>query len=163
MLGLVGCAPAAILISKVMYPEDGEPETKGTLKADVPSPDVNVIDAAATGEPGVEARLEPIDGVRAYARLLGEPAPVEVIEKKAFRDPFAASPACAGLPARRSIERDSEPGAAAWSATTTPEPSRSIARIAPWSKPDRAPASPREKAPIASSPESCALFRVNIA
>jgi len=42
-------APAAILISKVMYPEDGEPETKGTLKADVPSPDVNVIDAAARG------------------------------------------------------------------------------------------------------------------
>jgi CNT family concentrative nucleoside transporter len=42
-------APAAILISKVMYPEDSEPETKGTLKADVPSPDVNVIDAAARG------------------------------------------------------------------------------------------------------------------
>jgi CNT family concentrative nucleoside transporter len=42
-------APAAILISKVMYPEDGVPETKGTLKADVPSPDVNVIDAAARG------------------------------------------------------------------------------------------------------------------
>jgi CNT family concentrative nucleoside transporter len=42
-------APAAILISKVMYPEDGDPETKGTLKADVPSPDVNVIDAAARG------------------------------------------------------------------------------------------------------------------
>jgi CNT family concentrative nucleoside transporter len=42
-------APAAILISKVMYPEDGDPETKGTLKADIPSPDVNVIDAAARG------------------------------------------------------------------------------------------------------------------
>jgi CNT family concentrative nucleoside transporter len=42
-------APAAILISKVMYPEDSEPETKGTLKADVPSPDVNAIDAAARG------------------------------------------------------------------------------------------------------------------
>ena len=42
-------APAAILISKVMYPEDGEPETKGTLKADIPSPDVNVIGAAARG------------------------------------------------------------------------------------------------------------------
>ncbi|HKY59556.1 MAG TPA: NupC/NupG family nucleoside CNT transporter [Gemmatimonadota bacterium] len=42
-------APAAILISKVMYPEDGEPETRGTLKADIPSPDVNVIDAAARG------------------------------------------------------------------------------------------------------------------
>jgi CNT family concentrative nucleoside transporter len=42
-------APAAILISKIMYPEDSEPETKGTLKADVPSPDVNAIDAAARG------------------------------------------------------------------------------------------------------------------
>ena len=42
-------APAAILISKVMYPELEESETKGTLKADVPSPDVNVIDAAARG------------------------------------------------------------------------------------------------------------------
>ena len=42
-------APAAILISKVMYPEDGEPETMGTLKADVASPDVNVIGAAARG------------------------------------------------------------------------------------------------------------------
>jgi CNT family concentrative nucleoside transporter len=42
-------APAAILISKVMYPEDSEPETMGTLKADVPSPDVNAIDAAARG------------------------------------------------------------------------------------------------------------------
>ncbi|MDX1623477.1 MAG: nucleoside transporter C-terminal domain-containing protein [Gemmatimonadota bacterium] len=42
-------APAAILISKVMYPELGEPETAETLKADVPSPDVNVIDAATRG------------------------------------------------------------------------------------------------------------------
>ncbi len=42
-------APAAILISKVMYPETEEPATRGTLKADVPSPDVNVIDAATRG------------------------------------------------------------------------------------------------------------------
>jgi CNT family concentrative nucleoside transporter len=42
-------APAAILISKVMYPEDGEPETAGTLKADVPTIDVNVIGAASRG------------------------------------------------------------------------------------------------------------------
>ena len=42
-------APAAILISKVMYPEDGEPETAGTLKAEVPSIDVNVIGAASRG------------------------------------------------------------------------------------------------------------------
>jgi CNT family concentrative nucleoside transporter len=42
-------APAAIVISKVMYPEMEEPATKGTLKADIPSPDVNVIDAATRG------------------------------------------------------------------------------------------------------------------
>ncbi len=42
-------APAAIVISKVMYPETEEPETAGTLKADVPSPDVNVIEAATRG------------------------------------------------------------------------------------------------------------------
>ena len=42
-------APAAIVISKVMYPETEESATKGTLKADVPSPDVNVIDAATRG------------------------------------------------------------------------------------------------------------------
>ncbi|MGH7572238.1 MAG: NupC/NupG family nucleoside CNT transporter [Gemmatimonadota bacterium] len=42
-------APATVVIAKVMYPEDGEPETRGTLKADVPSPDVNVIDAASRG------------------------------------------------------------------------------------------------------------------
>jgi CNT family concentrative nucleoside transporter len=42
-------APATIVIAKVMYPEKEEPETKGTLKADVPSPDVNVIDAASRG------------------------------------------------------------------------------------------------------------------
>jgi CNT family concentrative nucleoside transporter len=42
-------APATIVIAKVMYPETEEPETKGTLKADVPSPDVNVIDAASRG------------------------------------------------------------------------------------------------------------------
>ena len=42
-------APATVVIAKVMYPEDGDPETRGTLKADVPSPDVNVIDAASRG------------------------------------------------------------------------------------------------------------------
>lgn len=42
-------APAAILISKVMYPEDGDPDTGASLEVDVPSPDVNVIDAAARG------------------------------------------------------------------------------------------------------------------
>jgi len=42
-------APAALLISKVMYPEREEPETRGTLRITVESPDANVIDAAARG------------------------------------------------------------------------------------------------------------------
>ncbi|MEJ2153559.1 MAG: nucleoside transporter C-terminal domain-containing protein [Gemmatimonadota bacterium] len=49
MAASVMSAPAAIVISKVMYPETEEPETAGTLKADVPSPDVNVIEAATRG------------------------------------------------------------------------------------------------------------------
>jgi concentrative nucleoside transporter, CNT family len=42
-------APAALATAKLMYPEKEEPETRGTLKVEVESPDVNVIDAAARG------------------------------------------------------------------------------------------------------------------
>src|SRR5690606_32526089 len=42
-------APAALAIAKIMVPETGEPETRGTLKVTVKSPDANVIDAAARG------------------------------------------------------------------------------------------------------------------
>ena len=42
-------APAALVMAKLMYPEDGEPVTKGKLDIDLKSPDVNVIDAAARG------------------------------------------------------------------------------------------------------------------
>src|SRR5690606_17679496 len=42
-------APAALAIAKIMVPETGEPETRGTLKVAVESPDANVIDAAARG------------------------------------------------------------------------------------------------------------------
>jgi CNT family concentrative nucleoside transporter len=43
-------APAALVIAKVMHPEDGKPETLGVNKlADPPSDDANVIDAAARG------------------------------------------------------------------------------------------------------------------
>jgi len=42
-------APAALAIAKLMVPETGEPETRGTLKVTVKSPDANVIDAAARG------------------------------------------------------------------------------------------------------------------
>ena len=42
-------APAALVMAKLMYPEDGEPVTKGKLAIDLERPDVNVIDAAARG------------------------------------------------------------------------------------------------------------------
>ncbi len=42
-------APAALVMAKLMYPEDGEPVTKGKLEIGLESPDVNVIDAAARG------------------------------------------------------------------------------------------------------------------
>lgn len=49
MAASVMSAPAALVIAKIMYPEDGEPETAGTLEIDIERPDVNVIDAAARG------------------------------------------------------------------------------------------------------------------
>jgi concentrative nucleoside transporter, CNT family len=42
-------APAALAISKVMYPELETSTTAGAVKIEVESPDVNVIDAAARG------------------------------------------------------------------------------------------------------------------
>ncbi|MDH5760515.1 MAG: NupC/NupG family nucleoside CNT transporter [Gemmatimonadota bacterium] len=42
-------APAAILLAKLMVPEEGTPETARTLDVHVERPDVNVIDAAARG------------------------------------------------------------------------------------------------------------------
>ncbi|MFC2048752.1 NupC/NupG family nucleoside CNT transporter [Elusimicrobiota bacterium] len=42
-------APAALAISKVIYPETEEPQTKGKLKAVIEKPDANVIEAAARG------------------------------------------------------------------------------------------------------------------
>jgi CNT family concentrative nucleoside transporter len=45
----VMAAPAALLISKIMYPETGEPETKGTVKVSVEKNASNVIEAAAVG------------------------------------------------------------------------------------------------------------------
>jgi CNT family concentrative nucleoside transporter len=45
----VMAAPAAIVISKVIFPETGEPVTKGTVKIDVEKNAENVIEAAANG------------------------------------------------------------------------------------------------------------------
>ncbi|MGH7477484.1 MAG: NupC/NupG family nucleoside CNT transporter [Longimicrobiales bacterium] len=42
-------APATLVISKLMYPEDAEPVTGDSLKVEVESTDANVIDAAARG------------------------------------------------------------------------------------------------------------------
>ena len=49
MAASVMSAPAALMLAKLMYPEDGEPETAGRLVTSVEKPDVNVIDAAARG------------------------------------------------------------------------------------------------------------------
>ena len=42
-------APAALVIAKIMWPEDGIPRTAGDLTLDVPKQDINVVDAAARG------------------------------------------------------------------------------------------------------------------
>ena len=42
-------APAALLVAKVMYPEDSVPTTAGVSGVDVEKPDANVIEAAARG------------------------------------------------------------------------------------------------------------------
>jgi CNT family concentrative nucleoside transporter len=49
MAASVMSAPAALVMAKLMYPEDGEPVTQGSLKLELERPDVNVIDAAARG------------------------------------------------------------------------------------------------------------------
>jgi|AP95_1055475.scaffolds.fasta_scaffold06915_2 CNT family concentrative nucleoside transporter len=49
MAASVMSAPAALVVAKLMYPEDEEPETAGTLEISIDKPDVNVIDAAARG------------------------------------------------------------------------------------------------------------------
>ncbi len=45
----VMAAPAALLISKIIYPETSEPETKGTVKIKVEKNAANVVEAAANG------------------------------------------------------------------------------------------------------------------
>jgi len=45
----VMAAPAALLISKIMFPETSDPETKGTVKIEIKKNASNVIEAAASG------------------------------------------------------------------------------------------------------------------
>jgi len=49
-------APAALVIAKIIFPENEEPVTKGDVKMSVEKPDANGIDAAATGA-GVGLKL----------------------------------------------------------------------------------------------------------
>lgn len=49
MAASVMSAPAALVFAKIIWPETGEPATRGTLKVDVEKVDANVIDAAARG------------------------------------------------------------------------------------------------------------------
>lgn len=42
-------APAALAVSKIMYPEGEEPETRGQMKVELEKVDANAIDAAARG------------------------------------------------------------------------------------------------------------------
>lgn len=45
----VMAAPAALIISKIMFPEVGEPETKGTVKVKIEKNALNVVEAASNG------------------------------------------------------------------------------------------------------------------
>lgn len=49
MAASIMAAPAGLAISKIMFPETGEPETKGTVKVRVEKTSSNVIEAAAAG------------------------------------------------------------------------------------------------------------------
>jgi CNT family concentrative nucleoside transporter len=49
MAASVMSAPAALVVAKLMYPEDDEPETSGSLDIQVERQHANVIDAAARG------------------------------------------------------------------------------------------------------------------
>ena len=51
-------APAAIVIAKLIYPETGEPRTKGGATVNLPRTNANIIDAAASGaSTGLELAL----------------------------------------------------------------------------------------------------------
>ncbi len=45
----VMAAPAALVISKILFPERGDPETKGTVKVKIDKTASNVVEAAANG------------------------------------------------------------------------------------------------------------------
>lgn len=49
LTAVIMTAPGTILLSKLLVPETGRPETLGTVKADEAKPDANLLDAAARG------------------------------------------------------------------------------------------------------------------
>jgi CNT family concentrative nucleoside transporter len=49
LTAVIMTAPATILLSKMLMPETGDPETMGSVKIEIERPGVNVIDAAARG------------------------------------------------------------------------------------------------------------------
>ena len=49
LTAVIMTAPATLLLAKMLVPEDGEPETAGSVKVEVEKPGVNIIDAAARG------------------------------------------------------------------------------------------------------------------
>src|SRR5229473_1654405 len=49
LTAVIMTAPATLMLSKMLIPETGEPETAGTVKVEVEKNGVNVIDAAARG------------------------------------------------------------------------------------------------------------------
>jgi concentrative nucleoside transporter, CNT family len=49
LTAVIMTAPATLVISKMLIPETGQPETMGTVHIEVEKPGVNVIDAAARG------------------------------------------------------------------------------------------------------------------
>ncbi|MDR3718038.1 MAG: nucleoside transporter C-terminal domain-containing protein [Bryobacteraceae bacterium] len=49
LTAVIMTAPATLLLTKILVPETGKPETAGTLNVEVPKSGVNVIDAAARG------------------------------------------------------------------------------------------------------------------
>ncbi len=49
LTAVIMTAPGTILLSKMMIPETGEPETRGGAKPDAEKPDANLLDAASRG------------------------------------------------------------------------------------------------------------------
>jgi CNT family concentrative nucleoside transporter len=49
LIAMAMTAPISIVTAKLMIPEAGKPETMGSVDVEIPKPDANVLDAAASG------------------------------------------------------------------------------------------------------------------